>query len=118
MAVTMLDTDQATYPAPAEADSLGFPVTGDTITIAESSGGTVVSMTQPGDGTVVFAAVAPGTVQVSWTDGALSFTDTIDVTAGAAASLVVGAAGRRAEAGPGAALLLSPPRPRRALRET
>jgi len=28
---------------------------------------------------------------VSWTDGVLSFADTINVTAGAAASLVVGA---------------------------
>ena len=90
MAVTMTDTQQATYPAPSEVDSKGYPVTGDTIAIAESSGGAVVAMTEPGDGTVVFAAVAPGSVQVSWTDGTLSFADTINVTAGPAATLTVG----------------------------
>ena len=91
MAVTMLDTDQATYPAPAEVDSLGFPVTGDTIAVAESSSGAVVALTQNPDGTARFAAVAPGTATVSWTDGVISFSDTIDVTPGAAASIVVGA---------------------------
>jgi hypothetical protein len=90
MAVTMTDTDQAVYPAPSEADSKGFPVTGDTITVAESSGGSVVAMTQNPDGTTTFAAVAPGAAQVSWTDGTLSFADTINVTAGAAATIVVG----------------------------
>jgi len=91
MAVTMTDTQQAVYPAPSEADSKGFPVTGDVITIAESSGGSVVAMTQNPDGSVVFAAVAPGSAQVSWTDGTLSFADSINVTPGTAASLVVGA---------------------------
>jgi len=91
MAVTMTDTQQATYPAPAEADSKGFPVTGDVITIAEDSGGAVVAKTENPDGSVTFTAVAPGSAQVSWTDGTLSFADTINVTAGAAASLVVGA---------------------------
>ncbi len=91
MAVTMLDTDQATYPIPSETDSLGFPVTGDTIVIAESSGGAVVALTQNPDGSAVFAAVAPGTATVSWTDGTISFSDTIDVTPGLAANIVVGA---------------------------
>lgn len=91
MAVTMTDTQQATYPAPSEADSRGFPVTGDTIVIAEDSNGSVVAKTENADGSVTFAAVAPGSAQVSWTDGTLSFADTINVTTGAAASLVVGA---------------------------
>jgi hypothetical protein len=91
MAISLIDTQQATYPAPSETDSRGFPVTGDVITIAESSGGTVVALTQNPDGSATFAAVAPGSVQVSWTDGVLSFADTLNVTAGVAASLVVGA---------------------------
>jgi hypothetical protein len=90
MAVTMTDTQQCTYPAPSETDSKGYPVTGDTITVAESSGGTVVQMTQNADGTTTFVAVAPGSSQVSWTDGTLSYADTINVTAGAAATLSVG----------------------------
>ena len=90
MAVTMADTDQATYPAPSEADSKGFPVTGDVITIAESSGGAVVTLTQNPDGSATFAAVAPGSAQVSWTDGTLSFIDTLTVTAGPPVTLVVG----------------------------
>lgn len=91
MAVTMTDTDQATYPAATEDDSRGFPVTGDTITVTESSAGAVVALTQNADGSATFAAVAPGTATVSWTDGTLSFTDTITVDPGAAASLVIGA---------------------------
>jgi hypothetical protein len=91
MAISMTDTQQATYPAPSEADSRGFAVSGDVITVAEASGGTVVAMTQNADGSTTFKAVAPGAVQVSWTDQTLSFADTINVTTGAAATLVVGA---------------------------
>jgi hypothetical protein len=91
MAVTMKDTDQATYPAPSESDSKGFPVTGDVITIAEDSAGAVVSQVSNPDGSVTFVAVAPGSANVSWTDGVLSFADAINVTAGDAATLVVGA---------------------------
>jgi hypothetical protein len=91
MAVTITDTQVATYPAASETDSKGFPVTGDTITIAEDSGGTVVAMQQNPDGSAAFPAVAPGSAQVSWTNGTLSFADTINVTPGDAASLVVGA---------------------------
>lgn len=90
MALTLTDTQQATYPAASETDSKGFPVTGDTITVAEDSGGAVVAKTENADGSVTFTAVAPGAAQVSWTDGTLSFADTINVTAGAAATLVVG----------------------------
>ena len=90
MAVTLLDTQQATYPAPSEDDSKGFPVSGDTITITEDSAGAVVALTVNPDGSATFAAVAPGSAQASWTDGTLSFVDTITVTTGAVASLVVG----------------------------
>jgi hypothetical protein len=90
MAVIIKDTEVATYPAASEADSKNFPVTGDTITIAEDSGGTVVALTQNPDGTATFTAVAPGAAQVSWTDGVLNFADTINVTPGDAATLVVG----------------------------
>lgn len=90
MAVTITDTQIATYPAPEALDSKGFEVA-DTITASESSGGTVVAMTANADGTTSFAAVAPGAAQVTWTDGTLSFSDTINVTAGDAATIVVGA---------------------------
>lgn len=86
MAVTMSDTDQATYTV-SETDSKGFPVSGDAITWKEDSGGAVVTT----DGTSgIFVAVAPGTVQITATDGTLSASDTINVTAGGAASLVLG----------------------------
>lgn len=88
MAVTMTDGDQAAYTV-SETDSKGFPVTGDMITWTESSGGTVVTT----DGTSgVFVAVAPGTVTVTATDGVLTASDTINVTAGGAAALVLGTA--------------------------
>ena len=90
MAVSLTDTQQATYPAPSETDSKGFPVSGDAITIAEDSAGAIVALTVNPDGSAVFAAVAPGSAQVSWTDGVLSFADTINVTTGAVANLVVG----------------------------
>jgi hypothetical protein len=90
MAVTIKDTQIATYPAPEALDSKGFEVS-DTITVSEDSAGAVVAMTANADGTTSFAAVAPGAAQVSWTDGTLSFADTINVTAGDAASIVVGA---------------------------
>jgi hypothetical protein len=90
MAVTIKDTEVATYPAASEVDSKGFPVTGDTITIAEDSAGAVVAMTENADGSVAFAAVAPGSAQVSWTDGTLNFADTINVVSGDAANLVIG----------------------------
>ena len=92
MAVTIKDSDVATYPAPEALDSKGFEVAdANAITASEDSGGTVVAMTANADGSTAFAGVAPGAAQVSWTDGTLSFSDTINVTAGDAASLVVGA---------------------------
>lgn len=89
MAIVMTDTQQATFPAAQEADSLGFPVT-DPVAIAEDSGGTVVALTQNDDGTSVFKAVAPGTAQLSWTDGTLVFAESVNVTPGKAATIVVG----------------------------
>ena len=49
MAVTMKDTQEATYPAPSEADSKGFPVTGDTITTL-AHGATQATFSAPGKG--------------------------------------------------------------------
>lgn len=90
MAVTITDTQVATYPAAEADDSKGFPVS-DTITVSEDSGGAVVALVSNPDGTAVFSAVAPGAAQVSWTDGTISFADTINVTSGDAATIVVGA---------------------------
>ena len=85
MAVTITDTQIATY-AVSEQDSKGFPVV-DPITWSEDSGGAVVAS----DGNGGFSAVAPGTANITATDGTLSATDQITVDPGAAASLVLGA---------------------------
>lgn len=90
MAVTMADSQIATYPAPEAEDSKGFPVS-DTITVSEDSAGAVVALVDNADGTATLTAVAPGAAQVTWTDGVISFADTINVVAGGAASIVVGA---------------------------
>jgi hypothetical protein len=89
MAVTIKDSQIATYPAPEAEDSKGFPVS-DTITVSEDSAGAVVALVSNPDGTAVCTAVAPGAAQVTWTDGTISFSDTINVTAGDAATIVVG----------------------------
>lgn len=90
MAVTIKDTDVATYPAPEAEDSKGFEVS-DTITVSEDSAGATVSLVSNPDGTATVTAVAPGAAQVTWTDGTISFSDTVNVTAGDAATIVVGA---------------------------
>lgn len=91
MAVTMTDGQIATYPAPEAVDSKGFPVA-DTITITtDDSAGAIVTQVSNDDGSVAFTGVGPGAVQVTWSDGTLVFADSINVTTGAAASLVVGA---------------------------
>jgi Bacterial Ig-like domain (group 2) len=88
MSVQMTDAQAVTYTVDPE-DSKGFPVA-DTITWSESSGGTVVTATPAADGlSCVFAAVAPGTATISATDGTLSASDSIDVTTGGVASLVL-----------------------------
>jgi hypothetical protein len=89
MAVTIKDSQIATYPAPEADDSKGFAVS-DTITVSEDSSGAVVSLVSNPDGTAAFTAVAPGAAQVTWTDGTISFSDTINVTPGDAATIVVG----------------------------
>lgn len=88
MSVSMTDAQQVTYTVEAE-DSKGFEVA-DSLTWSEDSAGAVVAMTVSEDGmSATFAAVAPGTATVSVTDGTLSASDSIDVTAGGAASLVL-----------------------------
>ena len=59
----------------------------DTITASEDSAGAVVALVQNDDGSVACTAVAPGAAQVTWTDGTISFSDTINVTAGDAATI-------------------------------
>lgn len=91
MAASMKDTDiSADYPAPEALDSLGFQVV-DAITITtDDPDGAVVTRTDGGDGSVSFAPVAPGAVQITWSDGIKSFADTLNVTPGDVASIVVG----------------------------
>lgn len=88
MAVTLTDTQQVSYSVQAE-DSKGQPVA-DTLTWSSDDAGAVVTVTPSADGTsCVFAAVAPGTANISVTDGTLSAVDVITVTPGAVASLVL-----------------------------
>jgi len=88
MSVTMTDDQQVSYAVEAEDDK-GFAVS-DTLTWASDDNGAVVTVTPAADGmSCVFAAVAPGTANISVTDGVLSAVDVITVTAGAAASLVL-----------------------------
>jgi hypothetical protein len=87
MAVTITDTQIADYSGQvAEKDTKGFPVS-DALTWAEDSAGAVVS----GDGAGKFTAVAPGTANITVSDGTLTASDAITVDAGAAASLLLGA---------------------------
>jgi hypothetical protein len=88
MAVQMLDTQTVGYTCEPE-DSKGYPVA-DTLTWTESSAGAVVTATPAADGlSCVFAAVAPGTATITVTDGTLSGSDVITVTAGPVAALVL-----------------------------
>jgi len=84
----MTDDQMVTYVCEPEDDK-GFAV-GDTLTWSESSGGAVVTAAPSADGmSCVFSAVAPGDSTVSVTDGTLSASDTVTVTAGGVASLVL-----------------------------
>ena len=88
MSVSMSDTQQVAYTVEPE-DSRGFQVA-DTLTWSEDSAGAVVAMTASADGlSAEFVAVAPGTANISVTDGTLSGADLITVTPGAVASLVL-----------------------------
>lgn len=92
MAVTITDSQIATYPAPEAEDSKGFEVS-DTITVTtDDTADAFVTQSTNDDGSTAFSAVAPGSVQVTWSDGTLSFVDTLTVTAGDAAQIVVGPA--------------------------
>lgn len=88
MAVSLTDTQQVTYGCEPE-DSKGFPVS-DALTWSANDGGTVVTVTPSDDGlSCVFAAVAPGQTTVTVSDGNLSASDIVTVTAGAVAQLVL-----------------------------
>ena len=88
MSVTMTDSQEVTYTVEAE-DSRGFAVS-DTLTWSSDDAGAFVTVTPSADTlSCVFAAVDPGTANISVTDGTLSATDVITVDAGAVASLVL-----------------------------
>lgn len=92
MAVTMTDTQQALYPPAQAVDSKGFDVPSDAITVTEDSGGQVVALTVNPDGSALFVAVAPGAAAATWTDTeGQTFQDSINVTAGPAVGVTVGA---------------------------
>jgi hypothetical protein len=88
MSVTMTDSEEVTYACEPE-DSKGVAVS-DTLTWSSDDGGAVLTLT-PSEDTLscLFAAVAPGTANISVTDGTLSGTDVITVTAGPVATLVL-----------------------------
>lgn len=91
MAVSIKDSQIATYPAPEALDSKSFEVA-DTITVTtDDTAGAFVTQVLNDDGTTSFTAVAPGAVQITWSDGVINFVDTLNVTTGDAAQIVVGA---------------------------
>jgi hypothetical protein len=88
MSVTITDDQEVTYTVEPEDDK-GFAVS-DTITWSSDDAGAVLTITPSADGlSAVFAAVAPGSATISATDGTLSASDLVTVTAGAVASLVL-----------------------------
>lgn len=88
MSVTMSDSDQVTYSVAPE-DSKGVAVA-DTLTWSSDDNGAVVTLTPSADTlSCVFAAVDPGTANISVTDGTLSASDQILVTAGPVTQLVL-----------------------------
>ena len=88
MSVTMTDDQQVSYSVEPEDDK-GF-ATSDTITWSSDDGGAVLTVTPSADGlSCVFAAVAPGSATITASDGTLSASDLITVTAGGVASLVL-----------------------------
>ena len=88
MSVSMTDSQEVSYSVEPE-DSKGQPVS-DTLTWSSDDNGAVVTLTPSADTlSCVFAAVDPGTANISVTDGTLSASDVITVTAGSVASLVL-----------------------------
>lgn len=105
MSVTMTDDQQVSYAVQAEDDK-GAAVS-DSLTWASDDNGAVLTVTPAADGmSCVFAAVAPGSATISVSDGTLSASDLITVTAGAVASLVLTPGAPSAEA---AAAPVTPP---------
>lgn len=98
MAVTMSDTQIATYPPASVVDTKGFPVPSDQVTITEDSGGAVVSLVVADGsdpavpaGSAVCTAQSPGVANVTWTDNeGQTATDAITVTPGNASGVTVG----------------------------
>jgi hypothetical protein len=91
MPTVITDTQIASYPAAQELDSKGFPLQGSVTLTDDDDAGAIVTRTDNADGTSSFSANAPGTVNLTWSDGNLSFADTLEVDPGAAASIQVGA---------------------------
>jgi len=88
MSVTLSDTQQISYSVEA-TDSKGQAVS-DTLTWSSDDAGAVLTVTPSADGTsCVFAAVDPGSATITVTDGTLTASDLVTVTAGAVASLVL-----------------------------
>jgi len=88
MSVSLTDAEKFTYTVEPE-DSRGFQVA-DTLTWSEDSGGAVITLTPSDDGlSADVAAVAPGTANVTVTDGTLSGTDVVTVTTGPVAQIVL-----------------------------
>lgn len=88
MSVSMTDSQLVTYACEPE-DSRGFAVA-DTLTWSADDAGAVVSLA-PSEDTLscVVTAVAPGSATITVSDGTLSGSDLVTVTAGAVASLVL-----------------------------
>ena len=88
MSVSLTDAEKFTYTVEPE-DSRGFQVA-DTLTWSEDSGGAVITLTPSDDGlSADVVAVAPGTANVTVSDGTLSGADQVTVTTGPVAQIVM-----------------------------
>ena len=88
MSVTMTDSQEVTYTCEPE-DTKNQPVS-DSLTWSSDDNGAVVTVTPSADTlSCTYAAVDPGTANITVTDGSISGTDVITVTAGSVASLVL-----------------------------
>lgn len=92
MAAVMNDGQIATYPAATAADAKGFPVSDPVVlTTDDDANAAFVSRVDNADGSSAFTAKAPGVVTLTWTSGTDTLVDTLNVVAGAAVQIEVGA---------------------------
>lgn len=91
MPTVITDTQIATYPVADAFDSKGVELTDAVALTDDDPSGAIATRTDNADGTTSYSANTPGTINLTWTDGTLTFADTLEVDPGAPASILVGA---------------------------